>query len=136
MNINSIAEPFSLNFLVYFSEISSYFSMNKTKETLENALSAWRNFPRRFDLANGKYLRRAWEGELREIKRKRDKTKISKEIHDKSKQIIFEVIRAWDYFTTWKVICIMYLYWNMFQQKTLHYVEWQYRTVKNINGGY
>ena len=28
----------------------------------------------------------------------------------KSKQISFEVTRAWDPFTTWKVIIFMYLY--------------------------
>ena len=35
----------------------------------------------------------------------------------KSKQIPSEVTRAWDCFTTWKVFCIMYLYWNVFQKE-------------------
>ena len=35
----------------------------------------------------------------------------------KSKQISFEVTCAWDCFTTWKVICILYLYWNVFQEQ-------------------
>ena len=40
LSINSIGDSLSLNFLVYFSEISNYFSM-KTKEKLGNTLKAW-----------------------------------------------------------------------------------------------
>ena len=36
----------------------------------------------------------------------------------KSKQISSEVPCAGDCFTTWNVICIMYLFWNMFQWQT------------------
>ena len=53
-------------------------------------------FSHRFDLANGKCLSILYD-------------------MIKSKQIFFEVTCAWDCFTTWKVICIMYLYWNVFQ---------------------
>ena len=35
----------------------------------------------------------------------------------KSKQISFKVTRAWDYLSTWKVVCIMHLYWNVFHNK-------------------
>ena len=53
-------------------------------------------------------------GELHKIKQSWDKTeKVTNNI--KSKQIYFGVTCAWDCFTTWKVICVMYLYWNVFQ---------------------
>ena len=38
LNINSVAGSFSPNLLVYFAEISSYFSMKRTKRKLRKCL--------------------------------------------------------------------------------------------------
>ena len=54
-------------------------------------------------------------GGLDETKQSRDKTEIEKEIIYYRVNKYFEVTRAWDCFTTWKVICIMHIYWNVFQ---------------------
>ena len=48
MSVNSVVESFSLNFLTYFANMSSYFSMkkkkNKKKQKVRNALNVSRNF--------------------------------------------------------------------------------------------
>ena len=45
-----------LTFLFTLRKCQVIFQWKQTKERLGNALSAWRNFWFRFDLANGKYL--------------------------------------------------------------------------------
>ena len=56
LNVNSIADSLSLNVLVYFVEMSSYFSMKANKRKVWKCLKCVNEFSRRFDLANGKYL--------------------------------------------------------------------------------
>ena len=45
-----------LNFLDYFAEMSSYFSMSTNKREVRKCLRCVKEFSHRFDLANGKYL--------------------------------------------------------------------------------
>ena len=69
----------------------------------------------RYNRTRGQLINRGG-GELHEMKRSRDKNgNRQRNSGIKSKQISFENTRAWDCFTTWKVICVFYLYWNVFQ---------------------
>ena len=55
LSVNSIADPLSLNFVVWFAEMSSYFSMKTNKRKVRKCLNCVKEFSGRFDLANGKY---------------------------------------------------------------------------------
>ena len=50
--INLIADSYSLNFLVYFVEMSSYFLMKANKRKVRECLKWVKEFSRRFDFAN------------------------------------------------------------------------------------
>ena len=105
-----------LNFLVYFAEVSSYFSMKTNKRKVRKCFNCMKEFLHKSDLANGKYLsillgffskncqgytfcftftrdqlNNEGEGELREVKRGRDKTKKGKETIIVNKQEIIRV---------------------------------------------
>ena len=56
MSINSIADPLCLNFLVWFAEMLSYFSIKANKRKVRKYLKYVKEFLLRFGLANGKYL--------------------------------------------------------------------------------
>ena len=69
----------------------------------------------RYNCTRGQLNNKGGE-ELHEIKQSQDKTEIGKEIiWEEWTNILKSVTRAWDCFTTWKVTCIKYLYWNLFQ---------------------
>ena len=55
LSINLTADSLSLNFLVYFDRMSSYFSMKTNKRKVRKCLNCVKEFSGRFDLANGKY---------------------------------------------------------------------------------
>ena len=65
----------------------------------------------------GKTRSRKNEKRQRNNNSKQTRNNKSKQIsrNNKSKQISFEITCAWDCFTTWKITCMMYLYWNLFQ---------------------
>ena len=54
--VNSFAGSLIFNFLGYFAEISSYFSMKKNRTKVRKCIRCVKEFPHRFDLANGKYM--------------------------------------------------------------------------------
>ena len=54
--VSSIADSLSLNFLVYFAEMSCYFSMKRNKRKVRKSINCMKEFSRRFDLAYRKYL--------------------------------------------------------------------------------
>ena len=56
LSVNSIADSLIVNFLVYFADMSSYFSMKPNKRKVRKCLKCVKKFSRRFDLTNGKYL--------------------------------------------------------------------------------
>ena len=56
LSVNSIAGSFSLNFLVYFAEMSSYLSVETNRRKVRKCLRCVKEFSHRFDLENGKYL--------------------------------------------------------------------------------
>ena len=56
LSINSIDDSLNFNFLVYFSEMSSYFSMKIKKGVVRKCLKCAKEYSHRFDLANEKYL--------------------------------------------------------------------------------
>ena len=56
LSINLIADSLSLNFLVYFDRMSTYFSMKTNKRKVRKCLKYTKEFSRRFDMGNGKYL--------------------------------------------------------------------------------
>ena len=49
-------DSLSIHFLVYFSEMSSYFLMNTNKRKVRKCLKCIKEFSRRFDLTNGEYF--------------------------------------------------------------------------------
>ena len=71
----------------------------------------------RCNCTSGQLKKRGGGGELHEKKKKaKSKQNGNRQRNNmrKRKQTSFEVTRTWDSFTTWKVISIMYLYWNVF----------------------
>ena len=56
LSANSIADFISLNFLAYFAKMSSYLSIKTNKRKLRKYRKCVKEFSRRVDLANGKYL--------------------------------------------------------------------------------
>ena len=48
LSVNLIVDSLSLNFLVYFAEMSSYFSMKTNKRKVRKFLKCVKNFSRRF----------------------------------------------------------------------------------------
>ena len=56
MSLNSISDSLSLNFLVYFAEISSFFPMKTNKRKDMKCRKYVKEFLHRFDLANEKNL--------------------------------------------------------------------------------
>ena len=56
LSIDLTADSLSLNFLVYFDRMSSYFSMKTNKRKVRKCLKYTKEFSRRFDMGNGKYL--------------------------------------------------------------------------------
>ena len=83
----------SLNFLVYFTKMSSYFLMKTGKRKVRKYLKWSKKYSQRFDLANGKYL------------------PIFQGVFGRIIKIIHLTLDT----TVYKVICIMYLYWIVFQ---------------------
>ena len=57
-----------LNFLDYFAEMSSYFSMSTNKREVRKCIRCVKEFSHRFDFANGKYLS-IFLGVLQELSR-------------------------------------------------------------------
>ena len=56
LSVNSIPNSLSLKFLVYFAEMSNYCSMKTNKRKVRKSLKCVKEYLRRFDLKNGKYL--------------------------------------------------------------------------------
>ena len=56
LSVNSIGDSLSLNFLIYFAKMSSYFSIKTKKRKVRKCLKCVKEFLHRFDFANGKYL--------------------------------------------------------------------------------
>ena len=86
LSVNSIADSLGLNFLVYFAEMSSYFSMKTNKRQVRKWLKCEKGFLPRFDLANRKYLS-TFTKSRENINRQRNNMM-------KCKQISFEVTCA------------------------------------------
>ena len=56
LSMNSIADSLNLNFLVYFAYMSSCFSMKTNKRKVRKYFKCVKEYSRRLNLANGKYL--------------------------------------------------------------------------------
>ena len=88
------------------------FLCKQTEEQLGNVLSVWRKLYW-LETRSIKQWRRRRASLNKTKSRKNGKGQRNNMI--KSKKISLENTRVWDCFRTWKVICIMYLYWNVFQ---------------------